>query len=70
MAKDNRLAPADKYALTIDEAALYYGIGSKKIRQIVAETMQTDQNVALQIGNKTLVKRRRLEEYLDQVSSI
>ena len=35
---ENQVPIKDKFCLTIDEAAAYFNIGEKKLRQIVTET--------------------------------
>jgi len=56
----------EKSNLTLDEAAAYFGIGIHKIREI------TDHNSYLLIycGNKRLIKRRLMDEYLEKMYSI
>ena len=56
--------PWEKYALTVDEAAAYFGIGEKKIREL---SRGPDCRFVLWVGNKRLIKhsgafhlRRRL----------
>ena len=53
-----------KYALTICEAALYFRIGETKLRQIVEEN--SDAEFVIRIGNRTLIKRKIFEQYVDQ----
>ena len=61
--------PTDrKYTIGIDEAARYYGIGSKKLRQIISDNPMGD--FYLEIGRHVLIKRRQFEQYLDQASSL
>jgi excisionase family DNA binding protein len=61
--------PTDrKYTIGIDEAARYYGIGSKKLRQIISDNPMGD--FYLEIGRHVLIKRRQFELYLDQASSL
>ncbi len=61
--------PTDrKYTIGIDEAARYYGIGTKKLRQIISDNPMGD--FYLEIGRHVLIKRRQFEEYLDQASSL
>ena len=61
--------PTDrKYTIGIDEAARYYGIGSKKLRQIISDNPMGD--FYLEIGRHVLIKRRQFESYLDQASSL
>ena len=48
-----------KYTIGIDEAARYYGIGTKKLRQIIADNPSGD--FFLEIGRHVLIKRRQFE---------
>lgn len=59
----NNIPVWEKYALTIVEAAEYFGIGEKKLRRIMKEHL--DDGFVIQNGAKILVKRRMFEEYLD-----
>ena len=56
----------EKYMLTLREAAEYFHIGEKKLRQIVEENM--DANFLL--TNRIMIKRKRFEEFLDSSSVI
>ena len=58
----------EKYALTIDEAALYFRIGENAIRRIISENQ--DANFWFMIGNRKLIKRVLFEEYMNGVSVI
>ena len=58
----------EKYMLTLREAAEYFHIGEKKMRQIVDENM--DANFILTSGNWVMVKRKLFEEYLNQATVI
>mgnify|MGYP004619907051 FL=1 len=58
----------EKYMLTLREAAEYFHIGEKKIRQIVDENM--DANFLLTSGNRVMIKRKLFEEYLNAASVI
>ena len=57
----------EKSNLTVEEAAAYFNIGAKKIRE-----MTKDDNCpfVLWVGNKRLIKRVRLEQYLANCFSI
>lgn len=57
-----------KYTIGIDEAARYYGIGTKKLRQIIADNPSGD--FFLEIGRHVLIKRRQFEAYLDNASAL
>ena len=58
----------EKYMLTLREAAEYFHIGEKKMRQIVDENM--DANFLLTSGNRVMIKRKLFEEYLNAASEI
>ena len=58
----------EKYMLTLREAAEYFHIGEKKMRQIVDENM--DSNFLLTSGNRVMIKRKLFEEYLNAASVI
>lgn len=57
----------EKYNLTLEEAAAYFGIGINKLREM------TDDSTCMFVifnGTKRLIKRRKLEEYLSDVDVI
>ena len=56
----------EKYALTVREAAAYFGLGEKKLRSIAEEI----DGVSFSVGSKVLFKRVKMEKYLDHVSSV
>ena len=58
----------EKYMLTLREAAAYFHIGEKKMRQIVDENM--DAKFLLENGNRVMIKRKLFEEYLDKANVI
>lgn len=60
----------EKYMLTVDEAVQYFGIGEKKIRNLIAENNGTDLCFTIQIGNKSLINRRKFEEFLNQTTAL
>ena len=64
----NEIPYWEKYMLTLREAAEYFHIGEKKMRQIVDENM--DANFLLESGNRIMIKRKLFEEDLDRASVI
>jgi hypothetical protein len=54
--------------LTLREAAEYFHIGEKKMRQIVDDNM--DASFLLESGNRVMIKRKLFEEYLDRATVI
>mgnify|MGYP002514864199 FL=1 len=66
--RTNEIPCWEKYMLTLREAAEYFHIGEKKMRQIVDDNL--DANFLLESGNRIMIKRRLFEEYLDRASVI
>lgn len=58
----------DKFCLTIDEAAEYFNIGEKKLRKIVADYI--DSGFVIQNGVKVLIKRKRFEDFLEDITAL
>ena len=66
--RSNEMPYWEKYMLTLREAAEYFQIGEKKMRQIVDENM--DAKFLLESGNRVMIKRKLFEEFLDNSSVI
>lgn len=62
MKKENSVPLWHKYTLTISEASEYFGIGEKKLRQMVQENNTAD--YLLNNGVKVLIKRAKFEQLL------
>ena len=58
----------DKFCLTIDEASVYFNIGEKKLRKIVADNIDT--GFIIQNGVKFLIKRNQFEIFLEGLTAI
>lgn len=59
-----------KYMLTVEEATQYFGIGEKKLRNLIVENRDTDLCFTVQIGNKSLINRKKFEEFLNQTTAL
>jgi len=59
---------SEKFLLTFDEAASYFGIGRNKLRNMASYGDPPDW--LLRNGNRTLIKRVRLEQYLLDAETI
>ncbi len=57
----------EKSMLTVDEAAAYFNIGTKKLRELIDNE---NCEFVLHVGNKRLIKRRLFEKFLEQTYSI
>lgn len=58
----------EKVCLTIEEAAAYSHIGENLLRQQIKDGKLD--NAILCVGNRTLLKRKAFEKYLDQINVI
>ena len=66
--RTNEIPYWEKYMLTLREAAEYFHIGEKKMRQIVDDNL--DANFLLESGNRIMIKRKLFEEYLNAATVI
>ncbi len=55
---------SEKYLLTINEAAEYFNIGKNKLREMIKDPCC---NFVLFNGKKILIKKNKLEAYLDNI---
>lgn len=62
--KKHEIAPQDRYALTIEEAAGYSLIGENRLRKIIEEDRGLDW--VLKVGSQVRVKRQLFEKWLDR----
>lgn len=66
--RDNRIPIWQKYALTVEQAAEYFGIGTKKIRSLIC--INKDANWYMLNGERTLIKRKMFEDWLNDTQAI
>lgn len=57
----------EKSNLTLEEASAYFGIGINKLREL---TNEKNCSFVLWCGNKRLIKRKMLDDYLTKLYSI
>lgn len=57
-----------KYTIGIEEAARYYEIGEKKLRDIISD--HPDGNFFIEVGRRFLIKRKQFEEFLDTATTL
>lgn len=57
-----------RYLLDIKEAAEYYHIGEKKLREMA--DIYADSGFVIMNGNRVLIKRKKFQEFLDDTTSI
>ncbi len=57
-----------KYTLSIEEAAEYFRIGQRRLRELAAENPDAD--FLLSNGNRVQIKRKLFEKYIDEATVI
>lgn len=65
---DNNVRICEKYALTVTEAAAYFGIGEKKLRSMIVDYNHL--GLFIQIGVKCMIKRQMFEDFLNKATAI
>ena len=68
MEKDLTVPLWEKYLLTIEEAAVYFGIGENRLRELAALDMKRE--FTIDNGNRNLIKRKKFEGWLDDKKKI
>lgn len=68
MNNETQVQIQNKFCLTIDEAVIYFNIGEKKLRKLVADNL--DSGFIIQNGVKFLIKRKRFEDFLNDLTVI
>lgn len=58
----------EKCMLNVKEAAEYFNLGEKKIRNLAED--YADYGFILHNGSKLLIKRKKFEEFINETSSI
>lgn len=58
----------EKYALTVNEASKYFNIGEKKLRILIDNYI--NYGFVIQNGTKSLIKRKKFEEFLNETTAI
>lgn len=63
----NNVPISEKSNLTLEEAAAYFNIGINKLREM---TDSEKCSFVLWVGNKRLIKRKKMDEYLEKQYSV
>ena len=57
-----------RYTMTIEEAAKYFRIGERKLRNLTLENPTAD--FILMNGNRVQIKRKQFEQFIDSASAV
>ena len=68
MNNETQVQIQNKFCLTIDEAVIYFNIGEKKLRKLVSDNL--DSGFIIQNGVKFLIKMKRFEDFLNDLTAI
>ena len=68
MNNETQVQIQNKFCLTIDEAVIYFNIVEKKLRKLVSDNL--DSGFIIQNGVKFLIKRKRFEDFLNDLTAI
>ena len=68
MNNETQVQIQNKFCLKIDEAVIYFNIGEKKLRKLVSDNL--DSGFIIQNGVKFLIKRKRFEDFLNDLTAI
>ena len=66
--KNYVLPLSQKYSLNVEEAAVYFGIGERRLRQMAYE--HQGEEFLLEIGSHIRFKRALFERFLDKLSAV
>lgn len=67
MSKHDEVPIWEKSNLTVEEAAAYTGIGINKLKELSNDELC---DFVLWVGNRRLLKRKKLDEYLEKSYSL
>lgn len=65
--KKNIVPISEKYALTVQEAAVYFNLGQGKLRQLIGEN---GSRIAVFSGNRYLILRKKFEDFMSHSTEI
>ena len=68
MAATVTIPPWERYTLSVEEAAAYFRIGENKLRKIISGNENAD--FILWNGNRPQIKRKKFEQFIDNLAAI
>ncbi len=68
--KEKAIQLSEKFLLTIKEASIYFNIGENKLYRIATEYMDSEYKFVIQNGSRTMINRKKFEDFLNNTSSI
>ena len=68
--KEKRIPISEQFLLTIKEASMYFNIGENKLYRIASEYLDSDYRFVIQNGSRTMINRKKFEDFLNHTTSI
>lgn len=68
--KNNKISLCEKYLLTVKEAGQYFGIGENKMYRIAAQHLNSEYNFVIMNGSRTMINRKKFEDFLNASTAI
>lgn len=68
--KNNKISLCEKYLLTVKEAGQYFGIGENKMYRIAAQHLNSEYNFVIMNGSRTMINRKKFENFLNDSTAI
>lgn len=68
--RENSIPLSQKFLLTVKEASMYFNIGENKLYRIATEYMDSEYKFVIQNGSRTMINRKKFEDFLNNTSSI
>ena len=60
----------ERFLLTVKEAGQYFGIGENKMYRLVAEHLNSEYNFVIKNGSRTMINRKKFEDFLNASTAI
>lgn len=60
----------ERFLLTVKEAAVYFDIGENKMYRIAAEHLNSEYNFVIMNGSRTMINRKKFEDFLNASTAI
>lgn len=67
---EKEVAISERFLLTVKEASIYFNIGENKMHRIANDYIGSEYKFIIQNGNRTMINRKKFEEFLNECTSI
>lgn len=68
--KQRSIPMSEQFLLTIKEASIYFNIGENKLYRIAADYQDSEYKFVIQNGSRTMINRKKFEDFLNDTTSI